>query len=214
MKKRDAIPHLTPELVLNAYCSGYFPMADPLTGEVSWYSPDPRAIVPLDGFKASRSLRGKVKREVFTLRFNTACESVIRHCAERDETWISGEIVAVYARLHEMGYVHSVESWNGGLLAGGLYGIAIGGAFFGESMFSRETDASKVAMVHLVARLRERGFRLLDTQFMNDHIRQFGACEIPRPKYMRLLREALVLNTAFVDPPVRQSSSAGAPGLP
>jgi len=174
-------------------------MASHRRGPIEWYSPDPRAIIPLDGLHVSRSLRRTLKRNVFTVRINTAFESVIRACAGRAETWISEEIIAAYTELHHRGFAHSVESWHDEQLVGGLYGVAIGGAFFGESMFSRMTDASKVALVHLVERLKRRGFTLLDTQFMTEHLRALGAIELPRRSYLRLLSKALTINTSFVD---------------
>jgi len=197
VRKREQ--KLDADFVLMAYCHGYFPMADPRTGHISWYSPDPRAVIPLNDFKISRSLKQAVRKKVFDTRINTAFERVIRSCAEREETWISGEIISVYTQLHQRGFAHSVETWQGGKLVGGLYGVAVGGAFFGESMFSRITNASKVALVHLVGRLKQRTFRLLDTQFMNEHVRQFGAYEIPRATYLDLLAKALSVETSFLD---------------
>jgi len=190
---------LDPEFIISAYCSGYFPMAESLTGRISWYSPDPRAILPLAGFRVSRSLRQKLRKNLFDVRINTAFREVIAACAGRSETWISPEIIRAYTALHAMGFAHSVEAWRDDRLAGGLYGVAIAGAFFGESMFTRETDASKVALVHLVERLRTRGFVLLDTQFVNDHVRQFGACEVPRSEYLGMLAAALSAKTSFLD---------------
>jgi leucyl/phenylalanyl-tRNA--protein transferase len=183
--------------VLTAYRAGYFPMADPHTQGISWYSPDPRAIIPLDQFHVPRSLRQTITKGRFEIRLDTSFEEVIRSCAVRDETWISGQIIRVYTELHRRGHAHSIESWQGDVLMGGLYGVAIGGAFFGESMFSRTSDASKVALVALVARLQERGFVLLDTQFINEHVRQFGAVEIRRAEYLKQLHHALELNTEF-----------------
>jgi leucyl/phenylalanyl-tRNA---protein transferase len=190
---------LDPEFVVAAYCAGYFPMAESRTGPISWFSPDPRAIIPLDGFRIPRSLRQSMRKGMYEVRTDAACAEVIRACAEREETWISEEIIQVYARLHERGVVHSVESWQEGRLLGGLYGVSIGGAFFGESMFSRARDASKVALVSLVSRLRERGYLLLDTQFINNHVLQFGAREIPREQYLKLLARALTVETSFED---------------
>ncbi|MEN3026225.1 MAG: leucyl/phenylalanyl-tRNA--protein transferase [Chlorobiota bacterium] len=190
---------LTAELVLVAYQHGYFPMADPETREVFFYSPDPRAIIPLDGVSISRSLRQTLRRGDYEVRFNTAFEAVIRGCAERPQSWISEELIAVYAELHAMGFAHSVEAWYGDLLAGGLYGVALGGAFFGESMFTRRPDASKVAFVALVERLRQRGFVLLDAQYSNPHTQRLGALEIPRSEYLRRLECALRLRCRFAD---------------
>lgn len=187
---------LTPELLLSAYIQGIFPMD--VSGTIQWFSPDPRAIIPLEGFVVSRSLRQAWRRGQFEIRVNTAFESVIRACAQREEeTWISEEIIAGYTRLHELGWAHSVESWREGELAGGLYGVAIGGAFFGESMFHRQTDASKIALVALVERMRERGFALLDIQFMTEHLARFGAVEIPRREYLRRLKAAIRIDTFF-----------------
>jgi leucyl/phenylalanyl-tRNA--protein transferase len=173
-------------------------MAASRSGPIAWYSPDPRAVIPLGEFRISRSLRQTMRRNVFEIRVDTDCDTVIRCCAEREETWISDEIVHVYGELHRCGYVHSVESWYRGNLVGGLYGVAIRGAFFGESMFSKMTDASKVALVHLVGRLKERKFTLLDTQYINDHVRQFGAVEISRDEYLLLLESALRVEAHFI----------------
>ncbi|MBM2845412.1 MAG: aat [Bacteroidetes bacterium] len=194
--------------VLTAYRAGYFPMADHETRAISWYSPDPRAIIPLDKFPISRSLRHTINKHRFEVRLNTAFENVIRACADREETWISDEIITVYTELHRLGHAHSVESWLGGVLAGGLYGVAIGGAFFGESMFSRKADASKVALVFLVRHLQDRGFGLLDSQFINDHIRRFGAVEIRRSDYLARLRGALSLKTGFGEPTKDKTNDA------
>ena len=191
MKGRTSDTVIDPDFLIEAYANSFFPMADPRTGIISWYSPDPRAVIPLDTFKVSRSLRQVIQKGVFDVRVDTAYKEVIEACALRDETWISKEIIHVYATLHEKGFAHSVESWLDGHLVGGLYGVAIGGAFFGESMFSKASNASKVALVHLVDILRVRGFRLLDTQFMNDHVKQFGAIEIPRSDYRAELANAL-----------------------
>ena len=189
---------LSPELVLEAYRRGYFPMAESRHGRVRWYTSDPRAVVPLDGFRVPRSLRQVLKKRRFSLTSDVAFPEVIAACADRVETWISDEVIDVYTALYRRGDAHSVEVWSGGTLAGGLYGVAIGGAFFGESMFSRESNASKVALVGLVWHLRERGFRLLDSQFMNEHMRQFGAVEIPRARYLRLLEQAVELRVTFL----------------
>lgn len=172
-------------------------MADPKTGEISWYSPDPRAIFDLEGFKIPRSLRLTIKKDIFEIRLDTRFEDVMRCCAQRDETWISEEIIRSYVSLYELGYGHSVEAWNNGRIVGGLYGVAIGGAFFGESMFSIERDASKVALVYLVGRMKERGFQLLDTQFITPHLARFGAKEIPKQEYLKRLKSALSINGQF-----------------
>jgi leucyl/phenylalanyl-tRNA--protein transferase len=188
---------LDPDLVLRAYCSGYFPMADSRMGGISWYSPDPRSIIPFATFNISRSLRQVIRKRIFEMRIDTAFRDVMRSCARRENTWISDEIIETYAILHSTGHAHSVESWWGDRLMGGLYGVAIGGAFFGESMFSAVSNASKVALVHLVELLKARKFKLLDAQFMNEHLKQFGAIEIPRSMYLNVLSKALAVNTRF-----------------
>jgi leucyl/phenylalanyl-tRNA--protein transferase len=192
-------PPLTPEIVLQAYRVGVFPMADP-DGDIGWYSPDPRCIFPLDRFHVPRTVRQAVARAVFEVRVNTAFDRVIASCADRpDGTWISDDIMSVYRALHRQGFAHSVESWQGGQLAGGLYGVALGGAFFGESMFTQVSNASKVALVALVERMRARGLTLLDTQWITPHLARFGALEIPRREYLRHLRAALLLPCRFGD---------------
>jgi len=196
---------LTPDLLVMAYRAGFFPMAESREGPLAWFSPDPRAIIPLESFRISRSLRRVLQKGTFTVRMDCAFEQVIRACAEREETWISEEIVEAYSALHTRGLAHSVECWQGDQLAGGLYGVAIGGAFFGESMFSRTRDASKVALVHLVTRLRARGYLLLDTQFLTPHLARFGALEIPRARYIALLRKAVTAVTCFSDPSAASS---------
>jgi len=194
--KRDAIKA---DFLLMAYCTGYFPMADEKTGEIGWYSPDPRGIIDLDRFRVSRSLRLTLKKKPFEISIDKEFEGVMRACADRDETWISEEIVQSYVNLHRLGYAHSVECWRDQKLAGALYGVALGGAFFGESMFSRARDSSKVALVYLVERLKERGFRLLDTQFVTPHLARFGATEISRKEYLGRLSEALTIRCLFKD---------------
>jgi leucyl/phenylalanyl-tRNA---protein transferase len=169
-------------------------------GEIYWHSPDPRCIFPLDHFHVPRSVRQAVRRGVFEIRINTAFDRVIAACADRPEgTWISDQVLAVYRTLHRQGHAHSVECWHADELAGGLYGVALGGAFFGESMFTRVTNASKVALVALVERLKARGFVLLDTQWNTPHLARFGATEIRRHEYLRRLRAALPLPCQFAD---------------
>lgn len=190
---------LTPELLLSAYTQGIFPMAH--ADGVYWYDPDPRAIIPLDGFHVPRRLARRVRSGRFELRVDMAFRDVMEACAApgagRGSTWISPQFVEVYSALHKLGFAHSVEAWRDGRLVGGLYGVALQGLFAGESMFSHETDASKVALVHLVERLRRGGFVLLDTQFTTEHLEQFGAVEIPRREYKTLLRQALMVETTF-----------------
>ncbi|MBI4718631.1 MAG: leucyl/phenylalanyl-tRNA--protein transferase [Planctomycetes bacterium] len=194
-------PDLAPAGLLAAYSMGVFPMADE-TGALHWLAPDPRAILELDALQVSRSLRSVMRRGVFELTINRAFAEVIRRCADRGEgTWISPEIRAAYCRLHQMGYAHSVEAWRDGALAGGLYGVAIGGAFFGESMFHAVSNASKAALVSLVERLRRQGFVLLDVQFMTEHLHRLGAVEIPRREYERRLRRAIRLPRRFAEAP-------------
>jgi leucyl/phenylalanyl-tRNA--protein transferase len=191
---------LTSELLVTAYAEGIFPMG--IDGEIRWFSPDPRAIIPLDGFHVPHTLRQRVRQGVFEIRVNTAFAEVMRCCGERpDETWITPEIVQAYCELHGLGLAHSVEAWKEGRLVGGLYGVSLGGAFFGESMFHRARDASKVALAALVERMRERRFTLLDTQFLTEHLVRFGAIEIPRGEYMRKLTAAIRLRRSFADEP-------------
>ncbi len=194
------VPPIDPVLLLRAYATGYFPMADHRDGEIGWYSPDPRAIIPLDTFHIPRSLSLTIKKDIFHVTVNTDFESVIRSCAGRPETWISEEIVLSYVALHRLGYAHSVECRKEDHLAGGLYGVALGGAFFGESMFSRHRDASKIALVALVERLKRQKFLLLDTQFLTPHLARFGALEIPRGEYLQQLQAALARHCTFTDP--------------
>jgi len=188
----------TPKGVERAYRHGIFPMADERTGEIWWFRPDPRAVLPLDAFHISRSLAKTLRKGVFEVRFNTDFEGVMRGCADRPEgTWISEEFIEVYGALHRLGKAHSVETWRGGRLMGGVYGVALGGAFMAESMFHYETDASKVALAALVARLRERGFVLLDVQYLTPHLARFGAIEIPHHVYDFCLQRALRLECRF-----------------
>lgn len=190
---------LDPEFLCAAYCNGYFPMADPQTGEISWYSPDPRTIFELERFHIPRSLKLTMKKHPFDIHINKNFEGVIRGCAQRQETWISEEIIQCYIQLHRLGLAHSVETWKDGNLVGGLYGVAIRGAFFGESMFSKVKDASKVALVHLVHRLKNQGFSLLDTQYTTEHLKRFGAREIPRDEYLHQLENALTITCSFTE---------------
>lgn len=181
---------IPPEVLLNAYAQGVFPMAE--DGELMWFSPVQRGVIPLDDrFHVPKGLRRVLRKNPFEIRRDTAFQEVIRACAERDETWIDEAIVASYVRLFELGFAHSIECWDEDGLQGGLYGVALGRAFFGESMFSRKTDGSKVALVALVQWLREQEFQLLDTQWMTDHLRQFGGHEVPRAIYLESLGEAL-----------------------
>jgi leucyl/phenylalanyl-tRNA---protein transferase len=190
---------LVPEQLLYGYTRGIFPMAE--DGRIYWYDPDPRAILPLDAFHLPRRLARILRHDPFTLRVDTAFGDVIRACAApafgREETWIDETIIEAYTRLHELGFAHSIEAWQAGELVGGLYGVAIHSFFAGESMFSRASNASQAALVYLVQRLQQRGFLLLDVQFMTDHLRRFGAVEIPRAAYRRRLAEALAQPNSF-----------------
>jgi len=185
--------------LLEAYASGWFPMAL-APGDIRWYSPDPRGIIPLETFHVPRRLARGIRARPFEIRVDSAFEEVITACSKRtdaDGNWIDHEIIDSYVNLHAAGHAHSVEAWQDGALAGGLYGVALGGAFFGESMFHRVADASKSALVALVERLRARDFTLLDTQWVTEHLEQFGAVEIPRRRYLRLLDQALKVEAAF-----------------
>lgn len=188
---------LEPATLLDAYAHGIFPW--PSGSELYWWSPDPRALIALDGLHVSRSLRRTLRAGTFTPTFDRACHDVIAACADRpgEGTWITPAMRRAYGRLHELGHVHSVEVWGRGALAGGVYGVAVGGAFCGESMFHRRTDASKVALVHLVDRLRERGFALFDVQLPTPHLARLGARAVPRSRFLRLLAEARGLPVTF-----------------
>lgn len=195
-------PTITPQILLRAYAAGIFPMAESAEDNaLYWVEPELRGVFPLDRFHISRSLKKQLRRATFEVRVDTAFDAVIDGCAargpSRSSTWINGRIRSLYTQLHKLGCCHSIEAWRDGALAGGLYGVRLGGAFFGESMFSRERDASKVALVHLVARLNAGGFRLLDAQFVTRHLRQFGAIEVPRGDYHRLLGEAIGADSDF-----------------
>jgi leucyl/phenylalanyl-tRNA--protein transferase len=193
---------IEPELLVSAYASGWFPMAVE-GGEIRWFSPDPRGIIPLDTFRIPQRLARLWRRGRFEIAVDRGFREVMAACALADRdpddpgTWITPEIIDSYCQLHARGLAHSVEAWRDGQLAGGLYGVALGGVFFGESMFHRETDASKIALVALVGRLRDRGYALLDTQWSTPHLEQFGATEIPRRDYLRRLERALRLSCEF-----------------
>lgn len=188
---------INPEFLLQAYQMGIFPMAME-DGEIGWFSPDPRGIIPLDRFHVSRSLKRVIKSGQFEVRINYAFGEVLDGCADREETWIDQTVRESYMQLHARGDAHSVECWIKGELAGGLYGVAIGGAFFGESMFSRQANASKVALAYLCDYLLQRGFSLLDTQWTTPHLRRLGAIDIPKARYMEVLRRAIGSKMSFV----------------
>lgn len=187
---------ITPQILLKAYAAGIFPMAESAEDDaLYWIDPDKRGVLPLDGFHVPRRLRRTVRSGTFTIKVDEDFEGVIDACARdlpgRDSTWINSRIKSLYAQLFRMGFCHTVEAWRDDRLVGGLYGVKIGAAFFGESMFSLERDASKVALVHLVARLKHGGFELLDTQFVTDHLARFGTMEVDRETYHRMLEPAL-----------------------
>lgn len=189
---------LTPELVLRAYAAGVFPMADHAEAtNLYWVDPRNRGILPLDGFHLSRSLRRRLLKGDHRVRVDTAFDAVLDACADRSETWINGTIRALFIQLHRMGHAHSIEVWRDGELVGGLYGLSLGAAFFGESMFSRMRDGSKIALAHLVARLRAGGFTLMDTQFTTPHLESLGARSVPRAHYHELLARALTRHGDF-----------------
>ncbi len=187
----------TPEGVIRAYCMGVFPMGSK-RGGISWYSPDPRCIIDMQNFHVSSRLLRKVRQGVFEMKVNHDWDQVIRKCGARKDVWITEEIIDMYTQLHSMGLAHSVEAYYEGKLAGGLYGLSLGGAFMGESMFHEVTDASKVSLVYLVNRLLERGFTLLDTQYRTEHLSKFSAVEVPREEYLRRLMAALNQHCSFV----------------
>jgi len=194
---------VTPELLLRAYAAGVFPMADNADAEeIFWVDPRKRGILPLDGFHLSRSLRKRILKGGYEIRVDHDFPAVIEGCADRRETWINETIRRLYIGLHRLGHAHSVEVWTDGALAGGLYGVRIAGAFFGESMFSRTRDASKIALAHLVARLKAGGFALLDTQFTTPHLEALGAFNVPKSQYHELLDKALMAQADFYSLPV------------
>ena len=189
--------HLDAEMVEQAYRQGIFPMADTQRGVITWHRPRRRAILPLDAFHISRSLARRIRRGGFTVTFDRDFPAIMAACAARRSTWISDEFLTVYSGLHRAGKAHSVEVWVDDALAGGLYGVSLGGAFFAESKFHHVTDMSKVALAHLVWRLKERGFVLLEVQYLTEHLAQFGAVEIPHREYIARLDTALRIECAF-----------------
>jgi leucyl/phenylalanyl-tRNA--protein transferase len=198
--RRSRDQRITPELLLRAYSIGLFPMSDAADDpEIFWVEPEMRGILPLDAFHISKSLAKAVRKKPFDIRFDTAFDAVVEKCAEeaadRPSTWINDTIKELYGALHKLGHAHSVEAWEGDALVGGLYGVLLGSAFFGESMFSRRTNASKICLVHLVERLKIRGFSLLDTQFTTEHLKTFGAIEVAKQDYIKLLDAAMDSDT-------------------
>ncbi len=187
---------MSPQTLIRAYCNGVFPMAE--DGQILWFSPEMRGLIPLDEcFHLPRRLRSSLRKKPFEIRIDSDFEATMRGCAERESTWIDHNIIDAYTNLHRLGVAHSIECWDHDGLQGGLYGVALGGAFFGESMFSRKTNASKAALVATVNLLRQSGFLLFDTQWITDHLRQFGAFEMPREDYLTLLHEALKVDANF-----------------
>jgi leucyl/phenylalanyl-tRNA--protein transferase len=187
------------DALLTAYASGWFPMAV-AEGEIRWYSPDPRGIIPLDTFHVPKRLARSLRKAAFEIRVDTNFRAVITACSQREDAdgnWIDQEIIDSYCMLHDAGFAHSVETWKDGVMVGGLYGVALHGAFFGESMFHNVDDASKAALVALVEKLRAGGYALLDTQWVTEHLLQFGAIEIPRRRYLRMLEDALKIDARF-----------------
>ena len=203
MTSRDNVnPEITPEVLLRAYACGIFPMAESADDPtLFWVEPEQRGVIPLDGFHISSRLARTVRSDRFTVTVNRAFAEVIDGCAAsrigRENTWINRRIRNLYIALHRLGHCHSVEAWEGDQLVGGLYGVSLGRVFFGESMFARETDASKTCLYHLVERLKARGFALLDTQFTTEHLKRFGAVDVPRGQYEKLLAEALKGEAVF-----------------
>lgn len=193
-----AAPELTTDLLRVAYGNGYFPMPHPDTGEIMWLSPDPRAIIPLDGFHTSRSLLRTLKKVPFTYSIDQAFSDVMQACGSRKETWITPQFHTAYGQLHHEGSAHSVEVWLEGKLVGGVYGVSLAGAFFAESMFHKVTDASKAALRYLVEHMNERGMRLLEVQFMTSHLKSLGAVDIPRRQYLIRLKQALATPASFL----------------
>lgn len=188
---------LNPELLHAAYSQGYFPMPDGDSADILWFRPDPRAIIPLDGFHVSRSLRRKINKSIFTISYNQAFTEVMRGCSEHAETWINSEFMHVYGQMHKLGLAHSVEVWHEKKLVGGTYGVCLGGAFFAESKFHRKTDASKIALYYLVKRMQEKGLTLLECQFLTPHLQSLGAIEVSDHEYLSLLKEALNVEAQF-----------------
>ena len=191
------MPRIPPDKLLDMYASGLFPMADGRDGPIMLFSPDPRTIMDPTDLHVSQSLRKTWRAGRFDIRFDSCFETVMRHCADREDTWISEDIIASYVRLHQYGHAHSVEAWRDGKLAGGLYGVSLHGAFFGESMFHLQRDASKIALIALCERMNERGMPLLDVQYSTPHLTGLGAFEISREEYIRRLDAALRLPVRF-----------------
>lgn len=197
---------LSPDIILNAYARGIFPMSEARDDEgLFWVDPERRGVIPLDAFHISRSLRKRILREPYNIRIDTDFAGVIERCADREETWINDEIFRIYMDLFQAGHAHSLEVWEGDTLVGGVYGVTLRAAFFGESMFSYRTDASKIALAYLVSRLKFGGFKLFDTQFLTDHLASLGGVEISRAAYQTALRDALQVEASFLRQPLTVS---------
>jgi leucyl/phenylalanyl-tRNA--protein transferase len=210
MPRDDPQDEITPDILLRAYAMGIFPMAEARDDPaIHWVDPRNRGILPLDGFHISRSLARRLRDPVLQVTADQAFTAVVSLCAEREETWISHRIQSLYQTLHDNGHAHSIEVWQHGRLVGGVYGVVLGAAFFGESMFSRQTDGSKIALAHAVARLRAGGFRLFDTQFLTPHLASLGGVEIARADYHRRLSEALATPASFCPAGYSPSTLAG-----
>ncbi len=188
---------LRPGNMIRLYASGAFPMADENTDKINWYMPEVRTVIPLDNFNFPRSLRKFIEKSDYEIRYDTDFLSVVKGCADRESTWISEKLIQAYLRLKKLGSIHTVETWDKGRLAGGLYGVTFRGAFFGESMFSRKPQASKAALISLLHHLREKNFALLDVQFMTPHLKMFGAVEIDMDQYNELLHSAYIRGCEF-----------------
>jgi len=188
---------LKPNNMIRLYASGAFPMADGQTGHINWYMPETRCIIPLDNFNIPRSLKRSSERLNYEIRYDYDYLSVIKNCSARNETWISEKLIDAYKRLYKRGHLHTVETWKDDLLVGGLYGITFRGAFFGESMFSLVSQASKIALIHLVKRLEDKNFVLLDVQYLTEHLKMFGAIEISWDEYQNMLRDSYIINSEF-----------------
>ncbi len=188
---------LSPQLLVYAYSNGYFPMPDPGTGQIGWFRPDPRAIIPVDGLHVSRSLRRTLRSAPFRVTIDQAFADVMKACADREGTWINGEFIGAYCELHRRGYAHSIEVWHQEKLAGGLYGVALSGGFFAESMYHKVTDASKVALFNLITHMKAKGMSLLEVQFLTPHLKSLGAVEISDESYIQMLQDAMASPARF-----------------
>jgi leucyl/phenylalanyl-tRNA---protein transferase len=188
---------LDPEIMLRLYASGAFPMAEDRNGSINWYMPNIRTIIPLENYNIPRSLKNSIKKESFEYRFDTAFSTVVEECAKRERTWISDQLITAYQKLNRRGFVHTVEAWKDNELVGGLYGVTYRGAFFGESMFSKISQASKACLVKLIEHMKEKGFLLLDVQYLTPHLQMFGAVEITFEEYKDLLNKAYTVNCTF-----------------